>query len=99
MRLFNIDPSYRVFALTNSSIILLGIHFSGYNNVHWTLIMMPMMFALEGISGISLARHFWNIFFYRNNPGKKIKLNKNTEKQTKCKKCVKKNIFVNLKAF
>ena len=85
MRLFNIDPSYRVIALANSSIILLGIHFSGYNNVHWTLIMMPMIFALEGISGISFARHFWSNFFYRNNPDKKVKLNENTEKKLNVK--------------
>ena len=78
MNLFNGDPQHRTFVLTNAALILLGIHFSSYENVHWLLIFIPGLFIFEGFTGISITRHFWSLFYYsrkkRNCPPKDTKL-------------------------
>jgi len=71
MKLFNGEPGdftfchqHRIFVLTYAALVLLGIHFSGYYNVRWILIFIPVLFIFEGLTGISITRHFRPLFFY-----------------------------------
>lgn len=59
----NMNPAMRLFFFVLSSVILLGIWLTGFNNVHWLLYLPVALLYMAAVIGFCPGLHFSGMVF------------------------------------